>query len=635
MKNQNIAFHLSFYLLLAGFTLTMLIVAIGYRFTRDTILDGLADRAQTVTHTASLLVNDAVVHARKSAEIIESGTKQMNSAQEMEDLLQLVLKSNPHLEAVQLKENLNSSEEVDHFFYRKDSTIIGSDSDLPMCTQLQDWYHQVFVSGKAGWSDPFWVEGHKTQCIAYAIPFHVKKNGKEVPAIACSVMSLEDVYNELSGIQIYKSGFPILFSSKGKVVYHPQPAFLNENVDTLSHCFSLGDLSKIKRIISRGVGGRTLLNPACYGGRRATAVYWPVTENGWLMMVLVPYSELLGELRKVIILVMFLVLIGTGVMVSVTILLSRSVTTPITQLADEARRIMEEEGEPLEVVGNEFEVLAGGLAHMKQRMENYHARWVQSRRDQEELDRELDLARSIEMSIVPSRFPIFPDRKEFDCFGKLIPARSVGGDLFDVFFLDEDKLCISICDTLGKGIPAAMFSVMTRTLMRGIATANIQVGSIMERLNEELCSDAESDMFVTVFLSVLEISTGTFTYCNAGHPHPYLLRRDGAVEELQHSHGIPVGVMPRQTFDETKMVFKPGEMLITYTDGVTEEQNESGKMFGQDRLRYEIAQVGQVEPEAMVERILDSLLNFRGRLEQRDDTTLFAVKYFGNIGQDE
>ena len=444
MKNQNIAFHLSFYLLLAGFTLTMLIVAIGYRFTRDTILDGLADRAQTVTHTASLLVNDAVVHARKSAEIIESGAKQMKDEKEFEDLLQLVLKTNPHLEAVQLKENLNSTEEIDHFYYRKDSTIIGASSDLPMCSQLQDWYHHVLLSDKPGWSEPFWVEGHQMQCIAYAIPFRVKVNDKDVPAIACAVMSLEDVYNELSSIKIYKSGFPILFSSEGKLVYHPQPAFLNENVDTLSHCFSLGDLSKIKRIIARGVGGKTILNPNCYGGRRATAVYWPVTENKWLMMVLVPYSELLGELRKVIILVMFLVLIGTGVMVSVTILLSRSVTTPITQLADEARRILEEEGEPLEVIGNEFEVLAGGLAHMKQRMENYHARWAQSRRDQEELDRELDLARSIEMSIVPSRFPIFPDRKEFTCFGKLIPARSVGGDLFDVFFLDEDKLCISI-----------------------------------------------------------------------------------------------------------------------------------------------------------------------------------------------
>ncbi|GET28761.1 SpoIIE family protein phosphatase [Prolixibacter sp. SD074] len=631
MKNQNIAFHLSFYLLLAGFTLTMLIVAIGYRFTRDTILDGLSDRAQTVTHSASLLVNDAVVHARKSAEIIASGTKQMKSDEELDDLLNLVLKTNPHLEAVQLKEYPNSTEEVNHFFYRKDSLILRASDDLPMCNQLRNWYHKVLISGKPGWSEPFLADGHEMQCIAYAIPFRVLKHGTEVQAIACAVMSLEDIYNELAGIKIYKTGFPILFSSEGKVVYHPQVAFLNENVDTLSHCFSLGDLSKIKRIISRGVGGKMLLNPVCYGGRRATAVYWPVTENGWLMMVLVPYSELLGELRKVIIMVMFLVLIGTGVMVSVTILLSRSVTTPITQLANEARRILEEEGDPVEVAGNEFDMLSGGLAHMKQRIDNYQARWVQSRRDQEELDRELELARSIEMSIVPSRFPIFPDRKEFDCFGKLIPARSVGGDLFDVFFLDDDKLCISICDTLGKGIPAAMFSVMTRTLMRGIANADIKVSRIMERLNEELCSDAESDMFVTVFLSVLEISTGTFTYCNAGHPHPYLLRRDGSVEELPHSHGIPVGVMPRQTFDETKMVFKPGEMLIAYTDGVTEENDVGGKMFGQDRLRYEIARIGMTEPEEMVERILDALLSFRGRLEQRDDTTLLAVKYHGAI----
>jgi len=136
------------------------------------------------------------------------------------------------------------------------------------------------------------------------------------------------------------------------------------------------------------------------------------------------------------------------------------------------------------------------------------------------------LAREIEMSMVPTKFPLFPRRNDFNCFGKLVPAKIVGGDLFDIFLLNENHLFISISDTLGKGIPAAMFSVITRTFIRSIANPITRLGKIMESLNDELSLGLESDMFATILLGKLNLITGEFIYCNAGHPHPFILRND-------------------------------------------------------------------------------------------------------------
>jgi len=230
------------------------------------------------------------------------------------------------------------------------------------------------------------------------------------------------------------------------------------------------------------------------------------------------------------------------------------------------------------------------------------------------------------MSMVPTKFPLFPDRNDFDCYGRLIPAKIVGGDLFDIFLLDDNQLFISIYDTLGKGIPAAMFSVMARTFIRSIAKPITRLGKMMEALNDGLSLGRESDMFATVLLGKLNLVTGEFIYCNAGHPHPIILRNNYREEVLAQSHGIPVGVRSKLKFSESSVFLAIGETLVFYTDGVTEEYNEDGDFFGTERLISVLKQHRELSTQNIVNEALDSLEHFRGLADVHDDTTLVALK---------
>ena len=188
---------------------------------------------------------------------------------------------------------------------------------------------------------------------------------------------------------------------------------------------------------------------------------------------------------------------------------------------------------------------------------------------------------------------------------------------------------LSICDTLGKGIPAAMFSVMARTYIRTIANPITRLGKMMELLNDGLCLGREADMFATVLLGKLNLATGEFIYCNAGHPHPIILRNDNRAEVLSQSHGIPVGVRVNLKFSENSTVLARGESLIIYTDGFTEEYDDQGEFFGTERLIAGVKSFRELAAQDIVDKSFELLDNFRGRAEVHDDTTLVAIKYIG------
>jgi len=266
---------------------------------------------------------------------------------------------------------------------------------------------------------------------------------------------------------------------------------------------------------------------------------------------------------------------------------------------------------------------------MKRKLKNYEKEKLQSEMDNEEMDKELKLAREIEMGIVPTKFPLFPGRNDFDCYGRLLPAKIVGGDLFDFFLLDEKHLFVSICDTLGKGIPAAMFAVATRTLIRSIANPITRMGKIMELLNDELTVSHESDMYVTVMMGRLDLTNGEFSYCNAGHPRPFILKNNNQIEEFETIHGFPIGVRKKQKYIETVITLKPGESIFAYTDGITEENDKHGNFYGKEKLYSVVQSFSSTSPEKIIKEVLKSLDKFRGKKEIFDDTTMIAVKYIG------
>jgi sigma-B regulation protein RsbU (phosphoserine phosphatase) len=245
------------------------------------------------------------------------------------------------------------------------------------------------------------------------------------------------------------------------------------------------------------------------------------------------------------------------------------------------------------------------------------------------LRHELDLAASIQQSILPRRFPPFQQRQDFELFAAMIPARDVGGDFYDFFLVDPDHLGFLIADVSGKGIPAALFMAICRTLLKSAALNGLSPAECLQRANRQICLDNGSEMFVTVFYGLLDTRSGAVEYCNAGHNPPYVLRAGGAAEELAPTGDTVLGVFDGLTYHQASLQLAAGDSLLLYTDGVTEAMNEARELFSDRRLADYLAAARAATPQALIDGMVDAVAQFTGAATRSDDLTALALRYCG------
>ena len=266
---------------------------------------------------------------------------------------------------------------------------------------------------------------------------------------------------------------------------------------------------------------------------------------------------------------------------------------------------------------------------MKRTLQRYLKDLEETTATKERIESELKIAHEIQMSMVPKTFPPFPDRREFDIYATLVPAREVGGDFYDFFFIDDQRLCFAIGDVSGKGVPASLFMALTKTMFRATGgRQNATPEIILSRLNGEICRDNESCMFVTVFCCVLDARTGQVEYSNGGHNLPYVLS-NGAVMALPKTGGMALGVTEAADFHAGQLLLKPGDQLILYTDGVTEAMDQNDKLFSESRLETTLQGVNGLSSKEVTERVVKEVQRFSTGAPQSDDITLLVLGYAG------
>ena len=251
----------------------------------------------------------------------------------------------------------------------------------------------------------------------------------------------------------------------------------------------------------------------------------------------------------------------------------------------------------------------------------------QANLEREHIDNELNIARKIQMDMVPQTFPPFPERNDINIYGSLVPAKLVGGDLYD-FFIRDEKLYFCIGDVSGKSVPGALIMAAGYTLYRSLATHESNPSRIMHTLNEYLCKDNESNMFITMFIGVLDLPTGKLRYCNAGHEKPFILEQE--VNELPVKPHLPLGVFDNVVYTTQEYKLAPGDMVFLYTDGLTEAMNKKHELFGIKRIETVLKsfkEPGEVPTESLINKVSKDVADFVGNAEQSDDLTLLAVQY--------
>ena len=278
---------------------------------------------------------------------------------------------------------------------------------------------------------------------------------------------------------------------------------------------------------------------------------------------------------------------------------------------------------------NEIGELSSDVMDMTVEIDHYLDEISTITKERERIGAELELASSIQSSQLPNIFPAFPERNEFDIYATMDPAKAVGGDFYDFFMVDDDHLCLMIADVSGKGIPAALFMMASKIVIGNNAMMGKSPAKILHDTNNSICKHNSEEMFVTVWLGILEISTGRLVSANAGHEYPIVRRKDGLYENLKDSHGFILGGMEGVRYKETEIILEPGSSLFVYTDGVPEATASDKSMFGNDRLLKALNEEPGADPETTLNNIRKALDDFVQEAEQFDDVTMMSLLYRG------
>ena len=332
---------------------------------------------------------------------------------------------------------------------------------------------------------------------------------------------------------------------------------------------------------------------------------------------------------------------GGAVIALIAIILygvGRVLIRPINMLSDAARSFVqdqsdEEVGSAISKLnirtGDEVETLCDSVKQMERDINSYIEHLTAVTAEKERIGAELNVATQIQADMLPRIFPAFPERREFDLFASMTPAKEVGGDFYDFFLVDDDHLCLVMADVSGKGVPAALFMVIAKTLIKNRAQLGESPAEILKHVNEQLCEGNEAELFVTVWLAVIEISTGRGLAANAGHEHPVIRRADGQYELVVYRHSPAVATMEGIRFREHAFELHPGDSLFVYTDGVPEATNAGNELFGSDRMLTALNRDAAAAPRELLANVRAEIDAFVGDAPQFDDITMLGLSYFG------
>lgn len=524
-----------------------------------------------------------------------------------------------------------------------------------------DWYQIPRELRHTIWTEPYFDQGGGNALMATcSVPFFHMDNGRtSVAGVVTADVSLEWLKRLVASVSVLDSGYAYLLTRTGTYVTHPaQGVPFNESIFTRAEEHGDQDLRKIGQDMVRG-GSRLVLTKSLHTGKEGYLCYAPLPSTGWSLGIFAPHDELFANVNQLSLVTGALSAGGFLLLAILIASISRTITGPIRRLAGAARAVAEGDlSAPLPEVRSRDEVreLTESFRHMQGALADYIRDLTVATASRERMESELRIAHDIQMGILPKLFPPFPDCGEFDLHATLTPAREVGGDFYDFFRAGPDWFCFLVGDVSGKGVPAAFYMAVAKTLIKAVAgeSAEADPGAILSRASDDLAQDNESCMFVTIFCGMLNMKTGEVRYACAGHNPPLLLSArskpaDGKGDGNGNGNGggnrwLPVrrepvaGALPGVAYTTDSLWLTPGDTLVLFTDGVTEAMNPAQELYGEDRLlacaqaaKSAGDQTGQGlgSTRALTEAIGADVVAFAAGAEQSDDITMLVLTYLG------
>ena len=498
---------------------------------------------------------------------------------------------------------------------------------------FMDWYQTVKLLDEPGWSEPFVdinpdVHNSAEVIASYSKPIK-DKDGTYIGTIATDI-SLGWLSETISAVKPYPNSYSMMIGQGGTFFVHPDPEKLFYQTiftETLDH--PNPELSDLGHAMLRGEEGMKEIQ---MDGVDSYVFYKPLGETGWSVAIVCPESDIFGGYNRLRHMVAFIVVIGLILMLLAFSRIISSELKPLRSLADQTDTIAQgnfDQVLPEENRSDEIGRLSHSFAGMQKSLIRYVEELKETTATKASIESELKVASSIQLSMLPHIFPPFPERKDIDLYASMIPAKEVGGDLFD-FFLRDEKLYFCIGDVSGKGAPAAMLMAVTHSLFRAASAHESDPSVIVHHINETVCLDNTANMFVTLFLGVLDLPSGHLRYCNAGHDCPLLY--NGGMKALDCLPNLPIGVLADMKYTTQECTLSAGTTLFMYTDGLTEAMNIDHEQYGLERVKALYAACGEkaMTPRQILDSFWEGVHGFVQDAEQSDDLTMLAITYTPN-----
>lgn len=567
----------------------------------------------------------------------------LGSPEEVFDALEKELRLNPHIIGYGIGFNPDYFPEKGRWF---EPYVVRQDSGQIERSQIGSaehnylnakWYRETLETGVGRWSDPYYDEaGAKAILCTYSVPI-VDDQGCNVGVLGADfplswlyeqLIQLDEQVNQEIRFGKRKTNdriYCFILGRDGVYIAHPESerSLKRNYFDYIGTEMS----EQYRQIGEEMLEGKTGNKTTFMDGIRSSVYYSPLSRAGWSMAFVVPTSTLLRPGK--IIATIILILLGIGLLFTflISYFLIRRAARPLTSLASSADEIAQGNfNAPLPEIreNDEIRLLRDSFEDMQHSLSTYVDKLTTATAQRSMLESELNIARNIQMEMLPKTFPPFPERNDIDIYGKLMPAKAVGGDMFD-FVLRDEHLFFCIADISGKGVPAALWTAMADAAFRMLIANENRPEKIVSTLNISLAERNESMMFATFFLGILDLTTGILTYCNAGHEAPILVSGDKP-KFLDIESNVPLGVMPGWNYKAQQESLISGTTLFLYTDGLTEAENKDHTQFGRDNIMATLS-TPSTSSEMLIGIVTDAVQDFVGDAEQSDDLTLLAIRY--------
>ena len=510
------------------------------------------------------------------------------------------------------------------------------------------WYKDAVESGVPVFTGIYDDADTGRKAISCGVPVYA--NGV-LKGVAGAGLYLDTIRDNVDSFHVGEQGYACIVNDHGQILFSGSDkgelSISDDAEADLRESFN----EELKSLTNDALDGNSGVRIIELDGRKYYVAYAPMNTVGWSYYIVLPEKEvsepsrtLMSELYRsnneqsdyvrnsiytsvlyMVILLLFIALVAS----LVSTRFAKKLAAPVVRLTDHVSRL---EGDNLDFewdidTGDEVQTLAKSFESMTGRMKQYINDITSITAEKERIGAELSVATHIQASMLPSVFPPFPDRKGFDIYAKMDPAKEVGGDFYDFFMVDDDHIALVIADVSGKGVPAALFMVVSKILIKNHAKAGKSVEDIFMSTNDQLCEGNSEEMFVTAWIGIIDLNTGVMKYCDAGHEYPYIIHEDGGVDMLKPvKKKPPLAAMGGIKYIMSETTLKKGDCILLYTDGVPEATNASDELYGVERLEKILKEKGADDPEALLKDIRADVDGFVSDAPQFDDLTMLAFR---------